>query len=315
MRRLSLILLFLVLVTPSYALNDEFANEGQRLTSVSVELSFDSELKLPTEGDSVNYTFIMTPYLDSIKTNENFVVIYFLTSPEGALRVYGYSSFPKGPYEKGNYYSAHGTYNFDTPGIWNLEYMVATNNDTQTFKSPQEFQKIHVLRYKKIHVLSFSEASSLRISNKSYEVSILGIITTFLAFILGIFANYIIEHYKFSPKIKVICNHGFVSNMPTGLIRVFSIEAINYGRTAVTLSSVGIEIKNKNEVLQILESEIVRLELPKELLPGKSYTVIKNYENLKQTLNGKIPKRAFFADQTNRKYYSNNIENFFILKN
>ena len=81
--------------------------EGQRLISTNVELSFDSELNLPTEGDSVNIDFIMTPYLESIETTESFAVLYFLDPPNEEFYIYGIASFPDGPYESGKNYYTH----------------------------------------------------------------------------------------------------------------------------------------------------------------------------------------------------------------
>ena len=94
-------------------------------------------------------------------------------------------------------------------------------------------------------------------------------------------------------------------------VKVFSIQAINYGRIPVTLSSVGIEFKNTDEYLAITESDMIPIELPKELLPGTSHEIIMNYENLTNNLEGKIFKRAFIKTQINKKYYSKNIEKMF----
>jgi hypothetical protein len=50
------------------------------------------------------------------------------------------------------------------------------------------------------------------------------------------------------------------------------------------------------------------------LPPGKAYSVIKKYDSLIESLEGKVPKRAYFIDQTGEVYYSKNIEKMFRLK-
>lgn len=318
--------------------------EGQKQTIIDAKFSFDSELKLPTEGDYVNINFIITPYLENIETNESFGALYFLDSPDGKSYSLGLAFFPYGPYEYGKNYYAQTNHSFDSPGIWTLNYIVI-NNSTFKNNSLQQVRDFAPFRTKKIHVLSYYEANSMILSNNSYKISILGVIGTFFAFLLGTFLNYLIDHRKFSPKIKVNCSHGFVDfRRGTPPVRTFSIEAINYGRTTVTLSSVGLNFNNKklylfsflphciynsykkalekvgfsksSEELKllILNSEIVPLEFPKELLPGKAYSVIKDYDQLIKNLEGKIPKRAYFIDQTGKIYYSKNIEKMFRLK-
>ena len=118
------------------------------------------------------------------------------------------------------------------------------------------------------------------------------------------------DHRKLSPKVRVNCYNGIIVDNETS-IRTFIITVINHGNISVTLSGVGLELKNMDEMVTIIRSEIVPLEFPKELLPGKSYEIIKDYERLKYSLDGKIPKRAFIRDQTDKKYYSKNIEKMF----
>lgn len=310
MRKISLtILFFILLINSSHALDYDSMIEGQKLTSIYVELSFDSELNLPSEGDSVNVDFIMTPYLESIETNESFAVLYFLDSPNGKFYRYGIGSFPEGPYEKGKNYYIHTIQNFDTPGIWTLNYFVVKNDGFKN-NSVQDFRDLAPFRTKRIHVLSYYEASSIIISKNSFKISILGIVGTFSAFLLGLFYNIINDRRKLSPKVKVNCYHGIRVDDKTS-IRTFTITAINHGNIAVTLSGVGLELKNTDEIMTMIGSEIMPLEFPKELLPGKSYEIIKDYERLKYSLDGKIPKRAFIRDQTEKKYYSRNIEKMF----
>ena len=341
MRRIILTILFIILlINSAYALDYDSMIEGQRQTMIDAKFSFDSELKLPTEGENVNITFMMTPYLENIETNESFDTLYFLDSPDGKSYSYGVGFFPSGPYEYGKNYYSHIHHSFDTPGIWTLNYFVINYNTTRN-NSLQEVRDFAPFRTKKIHVLSYYEANSMTLSNNSYKISILGVIGTFFAFLMGTFLNYLIDHRKFSPKIKVNCSHGFVTGEPP--VRTFSIEAINYGRTIVTLSSVGLNFNNKFYLfnfiplriynayknalekisfskspeelkLLILNSEIVPLELPKELLPGKAYSVIKDYDLLIKNLEGKVPKRAYFTDQTGKIYYSTNIKKMFRLK-
>ena len=221
--------------------------------------------------------------------------------------------------------------------MWTLNYFII-NKDYFRNYTLQEIRDSQLTHKKKIHVLPYYEATSIIISKNSYIVSILGIIGPLFAFILGI----VYEDRKFSPKIKVNCFHGFVSDdsVEGGLKRTFNIEAINYGRTAVVLSSVGLtfnkrifflsflslsrynafikvlekigfSISSEEIKLLILRSEIVPLEFPKEVLPGRSYSVFKDYLLLKQSLEGRIPQRAYFIDQTNKKYYSKDIKKMF----
>ncbi|MBU4138965.1 MAG: hypothetical protein KJ729_03360, partial [Euryarchaeota archaeon] len=77
------------------------------------------------------------------------------------------------------------------------------------------------------------------------------------------------------------------------------------------LEKVGFSKSSEKFNLLIINSEIIPLEFPKELLPGKAYRVIKDYDKLIGNLEGKVPKRAFFIDQTGKTYYSNNIEKMF----
>ncbi len=174
MRKISLTILFFILfINSSHALDYDSIIEGQKLTSIYVKLSFDSELNLPSEGDSVNIDFIMTPYLESIETNESFVVLYFLDAPDGKFYIYGISSFPEGPYEKGKSYYTDITQNFDTPGIWTLNYFVVKNDGFKN-NSVQDFRDLAPFRTKRIHVLSYYEASSIIISKNAFKISILG---------------------------------------------------------------------------------------------------------------------------------------------
>lgn len=310
MRKISLtILFFILLINSSHALDYDSMIEGQKSTSICVELSFDSELRLPSEGDSVNIEFIMTPYLESIETNESFVVLYFLDSPNGEFYRHGIGIFPEGPYEKGKNYYTHTIQNFDTPGIWTLNYFVVKNDGFKN-NSVQDFRDLAPFRTKRIRVLSYYEASSIISSNNSSKLSILGIAVTFFVFLLGLFYKMINDRRKLSPKVKVNCYNGFTVDDESS-IRTFTIKAINHGNISVTLSGVGLELKNTDEIMTITGSEIVPLEFPKELLPGKSYEIIRDYERLKYRLDGKIPKRAFIRDQTEKKYYSKNIEKMF----
>lgn len=310
MRKICLIILFFILLTnSSHALDYDSMTEGQKLSSINVELSFESELNLPTEGDSVNIDFIMTPYLESIETNESFAVLYFLDPPNEKFYKYGIASFPDGPYKKGKNYYAQTIQNFDAPGIWTLNYFVVTNEGLKN-NSLQYFRDLAPFRTKRIHILSYYEASSIIISKNSFKISILGIVGTFSAFLLGLFYNIINDHRKLSPKVKVDCINGLIVDDETS-IRTFVIKAINHGNVSVTLSGVGLEFKNTDEIMTMTKSEIIQLEFPKELLPGKSYEIIRDYEKLKGILDERIPKRAFIRIQTEKKYYSKNIEKMF----
>ncbi|PWB56751.1 MAG: hypothetical protein C3F06_00525 [Candidatus Methanoperedenaceae archaeon] len=299
MRKLGLSLLFFI-----FLINPVYAFLGFAPYDIDVKFSFDSKLIFPAEGDTVKFNFILTPYN---QTNKYIGILYILDSPENQSYKSGFSDFSK----DGTSYSAFTNYSFDSPGVWTLNYFVL-DKDYAANHTFQDIRDDSLMYKKKIHVLSYYEANSMIISNNSYNVSIYGLISTIIAFLLGICLNYIIDNKKLSSKIKVNCLHGFVDfRSGTPPVRTFSFEAINYGRTAVTLSSMGLEIKDHDEILTIIESEIIPIEFPKELTPGKSFQIIKNYQILMQTLNGKVPKRAFFVDQTNKKYYSKNIEKMF----
>ncbi|MBU3967270.1 MAG: hypothetical protein KKG76_07860 [Euryarchaeota archaeon] len=334
MKKLGLLLLYFI-----FLINSAHAFAGET-SDVDVDWSLDSELRYPAEGDRVKFNFILTIYSDN-ETNEYLGVFYFFDSPENQSYRPGVSSFPTGlSYKQGESYSAFANYSFDSPGVWTLNYF-AMNKDYSGNYTLQEIRDNPRTHKKRIRVLSYYEANSMIISNNSYKVSIIGIIGTFFAFLLGIFLNYSIDRKKLSPKIKVNCSHGFVADFRTAPVRTFSIEAINYGRINVTLSSVGFNFDNNNFYLfnflphciyntykkalekvgfskssekfnlLIINSEIIPLEFPKELLPGKAYRVIKDYDKLIGNLEGKVPKRAFFIDQTGKTYYSNNIEKMF----
>jgi len=313
MRRICLLLLlFIFLINTSYASDSNSFIETKQ-TSIYAELLFDSELKLPMEGESVDINFIMTPYLENIDTNESYYVYYYFLSPDGSEYLsYDFPGFPQGPYEYGKKYNTHITHSFDTPGVWRLYFFVTTKDNIKN-NSNQYIKYLAQFSTKRINVLSYYEANSMIQSNNSYKVSIVGVIGTLLAFILGTFLNYLYDIRKLSPKIKVQCSHGSVNNRMSNNkpIKVFKIQAINYGRISVTLSSVGIEYKTNKEYLAIIYSDINPIEFPKELLPGTSYEIIMNYENLKNNLEGKNPKRAFVNAQINKKYYSKNIEKMF----
>lgn len=314
MRKLCLSFLFFILIiNTSYAFDSNSLKEASKQTSIYSELSYDSKLKLPMEGESIDINFIMTPYLGNIETNESFYVYYFFASPDGR-EIYNYEipGFPQGPYEYGKKYNTHITYRFDTPGIWKIYFFVITEDGIKN-NSNEDIRYFTEFTTQRIHVLSYYEANSMIQSKNSYIISILGIIGTFLGFILGTTLNFLYDSRKLSPKIRVKFSQGFVANrMPnTEPIRTFIIEAINYGRIPVTLSGVGIEFENADEILTIIESEIIPIEFPKELLPGTSYQIIKDYENLKNTLEDKKPKKAFFRDQTGKKFYSKNIDKIF----
>ena len=124
MRRICLLFLFFIfLINTSYAFDSNSLIETKQ-TSIYAELLFDSELKLPMEGESVDINFIMTPYLENIETNESFYIYHYFVSPDGSEYYYEILSFPQGPYEYGTKYNTDITYSFDTPGIWKLYYFV-----------------------------------------------------------------------------------------------------------------------------------------------------------------------------------------------
>jgi hypothetical protein len=162
MRKISLtILFFILLINSSHALDYDSMIEGQKSTSICVELSFDSELRLPSEGDSVNIEFIMTPYLESIETNESFVVLYFLDSPNGEFYRHGIGIFPEGPYEKGKNYYTHTIQNFDTPGIWTLNYFVVKNDGFKN-NSVQDFRVwLHFVLKESVYFLTTKQVQLL----------------------------------------------------------------------------------------------------------------------------------------------------------
>ena len=135
-----------------------------------------------------------------------------------------------------------------------------------------------------------------------------------LAFLLGILSTIIADKIIHHPKIKVVCSHALAGYKSKDTMHVFNIKAINKGRVPITLSGVGMELEG-NMDLHIMESDIIPIELPKEVLPGENYQILKNYktlkEDIKKNIGNKQVKRAFFRDQTGRKYYSKNINAFF----
>lgn len=168
MKKLGLLLLFFL-----FLINSAYAFAGMGNADVDVELSFDPELRLPTEGDQVKFNFIYTPYSDN---QTYFGVFYILDSPENQSYRKSISFFPNGPYERGKSYSTFTNYSFDSPGVWTLKYFLMDKYD------PENITETHM---KKIHVLSYYEANSMIISNNSLIVSILGLIIPLCAYFLG----------------------------------------------------------------------------------------------------------------------------------
>ena len=311
------ILFISIYILATFAYSERYLPEGQKITSIDLSLHFDSELNLPTEGDSINFMFSMSPYNGDIQTNESFYVDYAFIKPDGQFGPVGFASFPEGPYVKGKTYHANTKKELGTPGIWKVYYTVTNNEDFKNIgdalfnsSNPQDYQNRVALRSKEIHVLSFYEASSIRSSNNSVNVSIIGVIGTFLAFLLGMFGNFIIDRFNYSPKIKVSCAHAFIKD-GSKIIPAFSIEAINYGRVSVTLDGVGIRMKEPKENLWIIKGTITPLQFPFELLPGKNHTVLQVYQDLKKDIEGKIPDKAYFKDETGRIYYSGSVKKMF----
>ncbi len=302
-----------------------YRSEGQKVTNIDLYLDFDSKLSLPIEGDRVRFIFSMTPYSEGFTLSENLYVDYIIVKPNGDTDSLGYASFHSGPYVGGTKYTAEISKELSTPGIWQIYYVVTTGKDTNIIgeilfnsSSTDDYLSQVYYHFKDIHVLSFYEGSSIKISSNSLWVSIIGVIGTFLAFLLGLFGNFVIDKYNNSPRIKVICRHGFVAYPNRQPLHVLNIEAINYGRVAVTFSGVGFDLKKQRnkekQIVTILDSNVVPFKFPVELLPGKSFTIIKNYKELRKSIKSKNPTKAFFRDQTGKVYYSKNVKKLFDLK-
>ena len=311
-------LLVVVVISSNSVFAERFIPDGQKITNVGISWVSNSGLKLPTEGDEIEITFSMSPYLESINTNETFYVHYILAKPNGEFARIGHATIQKGPYSKNIKYTARTNQKLTIPGIWKIYYVVTTNSDSKKIaealfnsSSPEEYLRKVYLHSEEVHVLSFYESTSIKISNNSLLVSLIGAIGTFLAFLLGLFANIIIDKHNNSPKIKVTASsNGFVSD-GVNQTQTFSIEVINYGRVGVTLDSVGVLLKNPKKKLHFLRGSITPLNLPHELLPGKKYSVIRNYAQMKRDIENKIPDKAYVTDQTGKEYLSKSIENMF----
>ena len=276
----------------------------------SIRVITESSLDLPTEGEAAILQFELIPAVH-ILDEESISVYSRLYNPQGDLYAWDLQFFEKGPYATKQKYTVSSDYYFDVPGTWELRYIFFGPGRYGEFSQEERnqfFLNKSIVYSKNIRVLSFYEAQSLIISNNSLIIAKLGLLGGFVGFIFGLFGYYLIDYLKYRRKIKINCSWGLVTYTPSKI--VFTIEVINYGRTAVTLSSAGIELED-NKILHILESEIRPLEFPKELPPGKSYSIHKEYDNLKNSLKDKNPKRAFVRDQTNKKYYSKNIRRFF----
>ena len=303
-------LLLLVSSKFCYAQEEFGRTQGDAISTIKMDIFYDSELSLPTEGDYVNLLFQMTPI--QTKTTQDFGVLYYIISPENIVYKTGVAFFPHGSYYNNQTYQSDITIRLNLPGIWKLKYVVVTNHDLELIDGQfNDYLNTGVLYTEPIHVLSFYEATSVQISNNALMVSVIGVIGTFLAFLLGLFGNFLIDKYNNSPRIKVVASScGFVSD-GVNQTQTFSIEAINYGRVGVTLDSVGILLKKPNKKLHFLRGSITPLNLPYELLPGKRYSVIRSYAQMKRDIGSKIPDKTYLTDQTGKKYLSKSIKNMF----
>ncbi len=107
----------------------------------------------------------------------------------------------------------------------------------------------------------------------------------------------IYNNFQDRPKIRVIAKFGFMTGDNSKKTSLF-IKAINKGRRHVTLSSVGIRLNNKQNLINIKT-----ISLPHELNEGKSHS---EWFELKE-LKDKNCLFAWYRDETGKLYKSKSI--------
>ena len=110
------------------------------------------------------------------------------------------------------------------------------------------------------------------------------------------------------PKVKVKIYIGFVADPLSGKTPpVLFISALNPGQKVVTLSSAGLVLPDKNQL--VLPNPYTNVTLPHELLPGKSCHIWIETKEIAKVLkangfSGKVRLVGFYRDQIDKTYKS-----------
>jgi hypothetical protein len=105
-------------------------------------------------------------------------------------------------------------------------------------------------------------------------------------------------YYKDKPIIKVIGKFGFIGSSNGAEGPFFFVDAINFGRRPITLSSMGLRCGD-NDLINIHS-----IGLPRELGEGKSHSEFFDIKSLK----GKDWDFAWYKDETGKLYKSKSIK-------
>lgn len=129
-------------------------------------------------------------------------------------------------------------------------------------------------------------------NNTTLIIAIYGAILSTIGMIWNIYKG-----SQDKSKIKINARIGFISQGGKSSEPLLLIEAINHGRRAVFLSSVGIRLTRNEDIA------MMNVRLPIELKEGKSHTEWIEIEKLRK----ESCEFAWYKDETGKLYKSQNI--------